>query len=209
MSSGVITVGVGLLGGFIALMVQSMVVVPHSRVVVIERFGKYHRTLVPGLHRRWPIIERRRALVDLSPRVVDLTEPIVFVDHTVVPVRARVTVQTEDPVAAVYATSDQTAAISKAAVFVLRAVLGMLTVEEVARGVSRTSRQLRAQLEDTVSRFGASVLEFEILDPAPRPAALEDRLPQDLPTPNPRPGAAHPAPVTHHGVWDAPDALSM
>ena len=77
MSSGVITVGVGLLGGFIALMVQSMVVVPHSRVVVIERFGKYHRTLVPGLHRRWPIIERRRALVDLSPRVVDLTEPIV------------------------------------------------------------------------------------------------------------------------------------
>ncbi len=217
MSTGVLSLLIGVPVALFAVLMQSMVFVPSGRVMIIERFGKYHRTLTPGLHGRLPAIERPRAVVDLSPRLMELTEPVVFVDHTLAPVHARVTVQTEDPVAAVYATVDQTAAITKAAVVVLRSVLGTVTVDSVSRQGSRASWQLRAQLENIVSQFGASVLEFEILDPGPRSAALSDSEPHDSPSADRRPAAssADRRPVdspqgesTHGGFWDAPDVLS-
>jgi regulator of protease activity HflC (stomatin/prohibitin superfamily) len=175
MSTGVLSLLIGVPVALFAVLMQSMVFVPSGRVMIIERFGKYHRTLTPGLHGRLPAIERPRAVVDLSP------------------------------------------AITKAAVVVLRSVLGTVTVDSLSRQGSRASWQLRAQLENIVSQFGASVLEFEILDPGPRSAALSDSEPHDSPSADRRPAAssADRRPVdspqgesTHGGFWDAPDVLS-
>ena len=211
--------GITVLVGIMALamfLLQSILIVPVNRVLLVERLGKYHRTLPPGLHHRAPIFERKKALVDVSQRAIELDQPVIFVDHLLVQVRARVTIQTVDPVAAAYSTVNQTETITQAAITLLRAVLGTITVDDAEREKARVQHQLRDHLDEIARQFGARVLTVEIGELIrPHLATAQQRsAPADFPRDHPEPAGqpAGPSAATRppqRDVWDPPDALSM
>src|ERR671931_1968013 len=138
--------------GLIVLLVVAIVVlftlartiriVPQARAGVVERLGRYSRTLTPGLAIVVPFIDRIRDTIDLREQVVSFDpQPVITEDNLVVNIDTVIYFQVTDAKAATYEIADYIQAIEQLTVTTLRNVIGGLTLEETL-----TSRdQINAQ----------------------------------------------------------------
>src|SRR5207247_7553722 len=105
--------------------------VPRPRAGVIERLGRYQRTLTPGLAIVVPFIDRLRPLIDLREQVVSFPpQPVITEDNLVVNIDTVIYYQVTDPKAASYEIADYIAGIEQLTVTTLRNVSGGMTLEE-------------------------------------------------------------------------------
>src|SRR5215217_7260042 len=115
----------------VVVIVGSIRIIPQARAGVVERLGRYQRTLDPGLALLVPFVDRVRPLIDLREQVVSFPpQPVITEDNLVVNIDTVIYFQVTDPRAASYEIANYIAAIEQLTVTTLRNVIGGMTLED-------------------------------------------------------------------------------
>ncbi len=155
-------------------------IVPQSYAGLVERLGKYHRTLSPGPHLLVPIIDRMRPLIDLREQVVSFPpQPVITEDNLVVSIDTVVYFQVTDARAATYEIANYLAAVEQLTTTTLRNVVGGLNLEEALTSRDSINNQLRAVLDEATGKWGIRVgrVELKAIDP---PASIQDSMEKQM-----------------------------
>ncbi|MDJ1370457.1 SPFH domain-containing protein [Gulosibacter molinativorax] len=154
----------------VVVLARAVRIVPQATALIIERLGRYNRTLHPGLHFIIPFIDRARANVDLREQVVSFPpQPVITSDNLVVSIDTVIFFQPTDPKAATYEIASYIQGIEQLTVTTLRNVIGSLDLEETLTSRDRINSQLRGVLDDATGRWGIRVnrVELKAIDPPP------------------------------------------
>jgi regulator of protease activity HflC (stomatin/prohibitin superfamily) len=161
--------------GVIALLVlvvlaKTVRVIPQARAGVVERLGRYSRTLTPGLTMVIPFIDRVRPLLDLREQAVSFEpQPVITEDNLVVNIDTVIYFQVTDPKSATYEIANQVNAIDLLTVTTLRNVIGGMTLEQTLTSRETINDQLRGILDEATGKWGIRVhrVELKSVDPPP------------------------------------------
>ncbi|WP_076817044.1 SPFH domain-containing protein [Pseudofrankia asymbiotica] len=162
MSGGLIA---ALVLAFVALIfvVRAIKIVPQARAMVVERLGRYNRTLVPGLALVLPFVDRIRERIDLREQVVAFPpQPVITEDNLVVGIDTVLYFQVTDPRAATYEIANFIQAIEQLTVTTLRNVIGGLHLEAALTSRDQINTQLRGVLDEATGKWGIRVNRVEI-----------------------------------------------
>ncbi|MDP9378262.1 MAG: SPFH/Band 7/PHB domain protein, partial [Actinomycetota bacterium] len=143
-------------------------IIPQARAGVVERLGRYSRTLEPGLGIIVPFIDRMRPLLDLREQVVTFPpQPVITEDNLVVQIDTVIYFTITDPKAVSYEVANPLQAIEQLTVTTLRNVIGGMTLEDTLTSRDQINSQLRAVLDDATGRWGIRVnrVELKSVDP--------------------------------------------
>src|SRR4051794_11924728 len=169
MEAGVIALIV--LAVFVFIIAASGVrIVPQARAGIVERLGRYPRTLAPGLTLVVPYVDRVKPLLDLREQVVSFPpQPVITEDNLTIQIDTVIYFQVTDPKAATYEIADYIAAIEQLTVTTLRNVIGGMNLEETLTSRDKVSSALRAVLDEATGKWGIRVnrVELKSVDPPP------------------------------------------
>ncbi|MBL1077185.1 SPFH/Band 7/PHB domain protein [Nocardia sp. 2] len=154
----------------VVVVLKSVALVPQAEAAVIERLGRYSRTVSGQLTFLVPFADRVRAKVDLRERVVSFPpQPVITQDNLTVQIDSVVYFQVTSPQAAVYEISNYIAAVEQLTITTLRNVVGGMTLEETLTSRDAINSQLRGVLDEATGRWGLRVsrVELKAIDPPP------------------------------------------
>ncbi len=155
-------------------------IVPQARAGVVERLGRYSRTLTPGMAMLVPFIDRVRPLIDLREQVVSFPpQPVITEDNLVVSIDSVIYFQVTDAKAATYEIANYIQAIEQLTVTTLRNVIGGLALEKTLTSRDEINSQLRGVLDDATGKWGIRVnrVELKAIDP---PASIKDTMEKQM-----------------------------
>jgi regulator of protease activity HflC (stomatin/prohibitin superfamily) len=147
---------------------------------VVERFGRYSRTLNPGLALVVPFVDRIRRTVDLREQVVSFPpQPVITQDNVVVNVETVIYFQITDAKSATYEIADSLQAIDLLSVTTLRNVIGAMTLDQTLTSRDQVNDQLRGILDDATGKWGIRIhrVELKAIDP---PATIKDTMEKQI-----------------------------
>ena len=145
-------------------------VIPQARAGVVERLGRYSRTLEPGLTIITPFIDRVKPLVDLREQVVNFSpQSVITEDNVVVGIETVLYFTITDPRSASYEIANPLQAIEQLTVTTLRNVIGGLTLEKTLTARENVNTELRVVLDEATGKWGIRINRVEIksVDPPP------------------------------------------
>jgi regulator of protease activity HflC (stomatin/prohibitin superfamily) len=171
----------------VVIAIFGLKVVHQAEVVVIERLGKYNRTLQPGINFIMPMIDRPRAIswrsvvtglkggtilqeahtwrVDLREQVFDFPkQSVITSDNVVIEINGLLYYQITDPKRAVYEVANLPNAIEKLAQTTLRNIIGDLGLDQTLSSRDDINMQMRAVLDEATDKWGVKVNRVEIQD---------------------------------------------
>jgi len=147
----------------IALVLSSVKIVPQARARLVERLGRYHRTLNAGLSIVIPFIDRLTPRIDLREQVVSFPpQPVITEDNLVVSIDSVIYFQVTDPKAATYEIANYLTGIEQLTVTTLRNVIGSMDLEETLTSRDSINAQLRGVLDEATGKWGIRVNRVEI-----------------------------------------------
>jgi regulator of protease activity HflC (stomatin/prohibitin superfamily) len=155
-------------------------IVPQARAGIVERLGRYHRTLDAGLALVVPYVDRVRPLIDLREQVVSFPpQPVITEDNLVINIDTVIYFQVTDPKAASYEIADYIAAIEQLTVTTLRNVIGGMTLEDTLTSRDQISGALRTVLDEATGKWGIRVnrVELKAVDP---PASIQEAMEKQM-----------------------------
>jgi regulator of protease activity HflC (stomatin/prohibitin superfamily) len=155
-------------------------IVPQARAGVVERLGRYSRTLTPGVNIVVPFVDRIRDMVDLREQVVSFPpQPVITEDNLVVNIDTIIYFQVTDPKSATYEIANYISAIEQLTVTTLRNVIGGIDLEEALTSRDQINGQLRGVLDEATGKWGIRVnrVELKAIDP---PATIKDAMEKQL-----------------------------
>jgi regulator of protease activity HflC (stomatin/prohibitin superfamily) len=156
---------------FLILMAARTIrIVPQARAGVVERLGRYHRTLTPGMTVLVPFVDRMRPLLDLREQVVSFPpQPVITQDNLTINIDTVLYFTVNDARSATYEVANPLQAIEQITVTTLRNVIGSLTLEEALTSRDHINAQLRGVLDEATNKWGIRVNRVEIksIDPPP------------------------------------------
>jgi regulator of protease activity HflC (stomatin/prohibitin superfamily) len=164
----------------IAVFARTVRIVPQARARVVERLGRYHRTLTPGLALVVPFIDRLRPLIDLREQVVSFPpQPVITEDNLVVNIDSVIYFQVTDAKAASYEIQNYIQAIEQLTVTTLRNVIGGMALEKTLTSRDEINNQLRGVLDEATGKWGIRVnrVELKAIDP---PASIKDTMEKQM-----------------------------
>ena len=128
------------------VLARTVRIVPQANAGIIERLGRYNRTLDAGLTIVIPFVDRLRPLIDLREQVVSFPpQPVITEDNLVVNIDSVIYFQVTDPKAATYEIADYIQAIEQLTVTTLRNVIGGITLEDTLTSRDHINSQLRVR----------------------------------------------------------------
>ena len=145
-------------------------IVPQARAGVVERLGRYSRTLQPGLTIVVPFIDRIRETIDLREQVVSFDpQPVITEDNLVVSIDSVIYFQVTEPKSATYEIANYIQAIEQLTVTTLRNVIGGMSLEKTLTSRDEINAQLRGVLDEATGKWGIRVnrVELKAIDPPP------------------------------------------
>src|ERR1700747_11239 len=151
-------------------------VVPQARAAVVERLGRYSRTLSPGLTLVMPFIDRLRTMIDLREQVVSFPpQPVITEDNLVVNIDSVIYFQVTDAKSATYEIANYIQAIEQLTVTTLRNVIGGFALEKTLTSRDEINSALRGVLDEATGKWGIRVnrVELKAIDP---PASIKDPM---------------------------------
>jgi regulator of protease activity HflC (stomatin/prohibitin superfamily) len=143
-------------------------IVPQARARNIERFGRYRKTLEPGMNFIIPFVDRVKPLIDLREQVVAFKgQPVITEDNLVVHIDTVLFFQVTDPRAADYEIVNYIQAIEQITATMLRSVIGNMDLEQTLTSRDKINTMLRGVLDDASGKWGLRVTRVEIkaIDP--------------------------------------------
>ncbi len=152
----------------LVVLAKSVRIIPQARAAVVERLGRYSRTLTPGLTVVVPFIDKVRPLIDLREQVVSFPpQPVITEDNLVVSIDTVIYFQVTDPRAATYEIANFIQAIEQLTVTTLRNVIGGLNLEQTLTSRDEINSRLRGVLDEATGKWGIRVnrVELKAIDP--------------------------------------------
>ena len=149
---------------------QGVRIVPQARAGIVERLGRYHRTLDPGLAIVVPYVDRVKPLLDLREQVVSFPpQPVITEDNLTIQIDTVIYFQVTDPKSATYAIAHYSAAIEQLTMTTRPNVIGGMNLEETLTSRDQVSSALRAVLDEATGKWGIRVnrVELKAVDPPP------------------------------------------
>jgi regulator of protease activity HflC (stomatin/prohibitin superfamily) len=171
--------------GIVALIVlvvlaRTVRIIPQARAAVVERLGRYSRTLSPGLALVVPFVDRIRPMIDLREQVVSFPpQPVITEDNLVVSIDSVIYFQVTDPKSATYEIANYIQAIEQLTVTTLRNVIGGLALEKTLTSRDEINDRLRGVLDEATGKWGIRVnrVELKAIDP---PASIQDSMEKQM-----------------------------
>ena len=164
----------------IVTLLRSVRIVPQQRMDVVERLGKYKRSLSPGLNLLVPFVDAVRSKVDMREQVVSFPpQPVITSDNLVVSIDTVLYFKVVDPVRATYEISNFLQAIEQLTVTTLRNVIGSLDLERALTSREEINRHLSSVLDETTGRWGIKVTRVEIKAIEP-PPSIRDSMEKQM-----------------------------
>lgn len=155
---------------FGVVLARSIRIVPQASAGIVERLGRYHRTLGAGLTIIIPFVDRLRPLIDMRERVVSFPpQPVITEDNLVVSIDTVIYFQVTDPKSATYEIQNFIQGIEQLTVTTLRNVVGGLDLEATLTSRDSINTTLRGVLDDATGKWGVRVnrVELKAIDPPP------------------------------------------
>src|SRR5258708_1296647 len=143
-------------------------IIPQARAGVVERLGRYSRTLQPGLALLVPFVDRLRPLIDLRENVVSFPpQPVITEDNLVVNIDTVIYFQVVDPKAATSEIANYIAAMEHSTVTPRRNVTGGMSLEPTLPPGDHITAELRGVLDEAPGKGGTRVTRAELkaIDP--------------------------------------------
>jgi regulator of protease activity HflC (stomatin/prohibitin superfamily) len=157
----------------VAFVLEGVRVVPQQSAFVVERFGRYHATLEPGLNFIVPLFDRVAYRHSLKEVPLDVPEQVCITkDNTQLGVDGILYYQVTDPRLASYGSSNYVAAISQLAQTTLRSEIGKMELDKTFESRDEINRQIVASLDEAGRNWGIKVLRYEIKSLTPPEAIL-------------------------------------
>ncbi len=164
----------------LATLARTIRIVPQARAGVIERLGRYNRTLTPGLAIVVPFIDRLRPLIDLREQVVSFApQPVITEDNLVVSIDTVIYYQVNDAKSATYEIANYIQAIEQLTVTTLRNVIGGMDLETTFTSRDDINNQLRGVLDEATGKWGIRVnrVELKSIDP---PLSIQESMEKQM-----------------------------
>ena len=164
----------------VVVLVRTIRIIPQASAGVVERLGKYHKTLMPGLNILVPFIDRVRPLIDMREQVVSFPpQPVITEDNLVVSIDTVVYFQVTDARAATYEIANYLGAVEQLTTTTLRNVVGGLNLEEALTSRDNINGQLRIVLDEATGKWGIRVgrVELKAIDP---PHSIQDSMEKQM-----------------------------
>ena len=164
----------------IIVVAKSVKVIPQAEAAVIERLGRYSKTVSGQLTLLLPFVDKIRARVDLRERVVSFPpQPVITEDNLTVNIDTVVYFQVTDPAKAVYQISNYIVGVEQLATTTLRNVVGGMTLEQTLTSRDSINGQLRGVLDEATGRWGLRVARVELrsIDPPP---SIQDSMEKQM-----------------------------
>jgi regulator of protease activity HflC (stomatin/prohibitin superfamily) len=149
---------------------QGVRIVPQARAGIVERLGRYYRTLDAGLALIVPYVDRVKPLLDLREQVVSFPpQPVITEDNLTVNIDTVIYYQVTDPKAATYEIANYISGIEQLTVTTLRNVAGGMTLEDTLTSRDKINAELRQVLDEATGKWGIRVnrVELKAVDPPP------------------------------------------
>ena len=157
----------------IVLAIESIKVVPQQQAWVVERFGRFHVVLEPGLNVIWPFFDHVAYRHSLKEVPLDVPEQVCITkDNTQLGVDGIIYFQVTDPRLASYGSSNYIAAITQLAQTALRSEIGKMELDKTFESRDEINRQLVSVLDEAGRTWGVKVLRYEIKNLTPPEAIL-------------------------------------
>ncbi len=183
----------------ILMMIKGFKIIPQAETMVIERLGKYHRTLNSGINIIWPIIDKPRTIlwrvtntkglltttvptktIDLREQVYDFPkQSVITKDNVHIDIDALLYFKITDPMKAVYEVANFTQSIEMLTQTTLRNVLGELELDESLTSRDTINSKLRVILDEATDRWGVKVVRVELKDIDP-PAEIKEQMEKQM-----------------------------
>jgi regulator of protease activity HflC (stomatin/prohibitin superfamily) len=164
----------------LVVLARSVRIIPQARAAVIERLGRYQRTLNPGLAVVIPFVDRIRPLLDLREQVVSFPpQPVITEDNLLVNIDTVIYFQVTDARSATYEIANYIQGIEQLTVTTLRNVVGSMNLEETLTSRDQINGQLRGVLDDATGKWGIRVnrVELKAIEP---PASIRDSMEKQM-----------------------------
>src|SRR5690606_33766344 len=152
----------------IVVLLRSVRIVPQARAGIVERLGKYNRTLNPGLTILIPFVDLLLPLLDLREQVVSFPpQPVITEDNLVVSIDTLVSFKITEPRAATDDITNYIQAVEQLTTTTLRDVVGGLNLEEALTSRDQINVQLRGVLDEATGQWGirVSCVGLKAIDP--------------------------------------------
>ncbi len=160
----------------VALLTQALKVIRQQQVGIVERLGKFARTLDPGPHLLVPLIDNVRYKMDMREAVVPFPpQGVITEDNLMVSIDSVIYFQVVDPVRAAYEAQNYIQAIEQLTMTTLRNIIGGLDLEQALTSREEINAKLRAVLDDATGKWGIKVNRVELRSIEP-PATIRDAM---------------------------------
>jgi regulator of protease activity HflC (stomatin/prohibitin superfamily) len=160
--------------------VRTVRIIPQARAGVVERLGRYSRTLQPGMTIVVPFVDRVKPLIDLREQVVAFQpQPVITEDNLVVQIDTVLYFTITDPKAASYEIANPLQAIEQLTVTTLRNLIGGITLEASLTSRDQINTQLRVVLDEATGKWGIRInrVELKSVDP---PATIQEAMEKQM-----------------------------
>ena len=164
----------------VIMFARTVRIVPQARAGIVERLGRYHRTLNPGMTVLVPFVDRLKPLIDLREQVVSFPpQPVITEDNLVVGIDTVLYFTVNDAKSATYEVANPLQAIEQITVTTLRNVIGSLTLEQALTSRDHINAQLRTVLDEATGKWGIRInrVELKSIDP---PASIQDSMEKQM-----------------------------
>lgn len=170
MTEGFIVV-VALLVFAVITLLKGVRIVPQGEEWIVERLGKYYRTLHPGLNIIIPYLDRAAYKLVTKDIILDVQEQEVITrDNAVIVTNAIAFIKITDPIKAVYGVTDFSEAIRNMIMTTLRSIVGEMQLDEALSNRDKIKARLRESIADEAIDWGLTVKSVEIQDIKPSPS---------------------------------------
>jgi len=168
-----------LLGMVFVTMAMGVSIVPQGKKYVVQRLGKYHKTLNPGLNIILPYIDSIAFKVITKDLVLNIpAQEVITKDNAVIETNAVAYINVVDPQKAVYGVEDYSFALQTLVQTSLRSIIGAMTLDEALASREIIKARLKESISDDISDWGVVLKTVEIQDINPSPtmqAAMEEQ----------------------------------
>jgi regulator of protease activity HflC (stomatin/prohibitin superfamily) len=175
-----IIVGAVVVVFLLIMFARTIRIVPQARAGIVERLGRYSRTLTPGLAILMPFVDRLKPLIDLREQVVSFPpQPVITSDNLVVQIDTVLYFTVNDAKSATYEIANPLQAIEQITVTTLRNVIGSLTLEAALTSRDHINADLRGVLDEATGKWGIRINRVEIksIDP---PGSIQEAMEKQM-----------------------------
>ena len=154
----------------VLIIMMSIKLVPQGTAAVIERLGRYTKTVEGGITFLIPFVDRVRSRVDTRERVVSFPpQAVITQDNLTVAIDTVVTFQINDPMHSIYGVDNYLTGVEQTTTATLRDVVGGMTLEETLTSREVINRRLRGELDNATTKWGLRIsrVELKAIDPPP------------------------------------------